>query len=88
MNTNKLRHLGRTPICDTIRILYTTSVIDKRGGHSEMLKRVYIQAKKMNRLLCRYRYGKLPPATNDNSWNEADWIKELDDIKKKVDNGL
>jgi hypothetical protein len=36
-------------------------------------------AKKMNKRLCEYKYGKDNlPDWPDNSWNPKDWEKELD----------
>ena len=75
MSKIKLKETKVT-ICQLITILHCTAKMEKNIGRMEVLKQVYIMAKKMNRRLMKYKHGKLPNLPG-NSWNEKDWEKDL-----------
>lgn len=71
--------LKEATICQLILLLYETAAMSKDIGHMYILQLMFIMAKKMNRKLYLNKYGKLP-TVEGNSWEEEDWIAELDKI--------
>jgi len=69
-------------ICQLLTMLHEIAVIEKRPNQADIIKKAYIMAKKMNRKLMQYKFGRLPDFPN-NSWNEVDWQKDLTyEVKK------
>ena len=78
-----LPYLKQISICNNILILFQHAVANKWEGNVAVLRHMFIQAKKMNRKLYEYKYGTLP-TLEKNSWNEEDWIAQLDKLEKET----
>lgn len=68
-------------ICQNLIILYRSAKANGRDGEVQIIEDCFIMAKKMNRELVKlHNNGELPVIAN-NSWNEEDWIKEINEHK-------
>ena len=82
MKQGKFAPIEGGTICENITEVFHCLMGKGMRKEAQMLKKVFLKAKRMNRKLVYNACGYLPHFS-DNSWDEKDWIKEWKEMGRK-----